>query len=67
MNIKEITKIAISRGIKPRKLNKSSLIRSIQITDGNFGCFGTAYDGECDQHKCAWRTDCFGHAAKQKH
>jgi hypothetical protein len=67
MNIKEIAILAKRLGIKPGKLNKSSLIRTLQIKEGNFDCFGTAYNGECDQHKCAGRADCFGHAAKQKH
>jgi hypothetical protein len=60
MNIKEITRIAKSRGIKPSKLNKSSLIRTIQLQEGNFDCFGSAYIGECNQHQCSWRNDCLG-------
>jgi hypothetical protein len=67
MNIKEITRIAKNRGIKPGKLNKSSLIRTIQIEEGNFDCYGTAYAGECDQHQCSWRTDCLSQAKQVKH
>lgn len=67
MNIKEITSIAKSRGIKPGKLNKSSLIRTIQLEEGNFDCYGTAYDGECDQQQCSWRNDCLGQSKHVKH
>jgi hypothetical protein len=67
MNIKEITSIAKSRGIKPGKLNKTSLIRTIQLEEGNFDCYGTAYTGECDQLQCGWRTDCLGQIRRVKH
>jgi hypothetical protein len=60
MNIKQITSIAKSRGIKPRKMNKTVLIRTIQLNEGNFDCYGRAYSGECDQVQCSWRTDCIG-------
>jgi hypothetical protein len=66
MNIKQITSIARSRGVKPRKLNKSSLIRTIQLKEGNFDCYGSAYTGECDQHKCTWRDDCISEAMSGK-
>ncbi len=61
MNIKEISSIAKRHGIKPSKHNKSSLIRTIQLKEGNFDCFGSAYTGECDQQQCSWRNDCLGH------
>ena len=67
MNIKEINKIAKNRGVKIGKLNKSSLIRTIQLEEGNFDCYGTAFDGECDQHQCSWRADCLGQAKQVKH
>ncbi|MFT4747316.1 MAG: hypothetical protein ACI8XG_001394 [Congregibacter sp.] len=67
MNIKEVTSIAKSRGIKSSKLNKSSLIRTIQLGEGNFDCFGTAYTGECDQYQCSWRNDCLGQKSQEKH
>jgi hypothetical protein len=67
MNIIEIKKIAKNRGVKTGKLNKSSLIRTIQLEEGNFDCYGTAFDGECDQHQCSWRTDCLGQKKQVKH
>ena len=67
INIKEITSIAKNRGIKTAKLNKLSLIRTIQIEEGNFDCYGTAYTGECDQHQCSWRTDCLVQTKQVKH
>lgn len=66
MNIKEITSIAKNRGIKTGKLNKLSLIRTIQIKEGNFDCYGTAYGGGCDQQQCSWRTDCLGQTKQVK-
>ena len=26
--------------------------------EGNFDCFGSAYEGYCDQYDCSWREDC---------
>ena len=66
MNLQEIKDFARSRGITPRNLKKQELIRSIQITEGNFGCFATAYDGSCDQQGCLWRKDCFIAAKKMQ-
>jgi hypothetical protein len=62
MNIKQITNIAKKHGIKPNKLKKADLIRTIQLKEGNFDCYGTATIGECDQAQCAWRKDCFIHS-----
>lgn len=64
MNLQEIRDFARSRGITPRNQKKMELIRSIQITEGNFDCFATAYDGTCDQQDCLWRKDCFIAAKK---
>jgi len=64
MQIQEIRTIAKSIGIKPGKLTKMNLILEIQRFEGNFNCFGTAYQGECDQSACCWRTDCFATAQK---
>lgn len=52
------------RGIKPGNLSKVGLVRTIQHTEGNFDCFATAVEGECDQYSCMWRKDCF-QAAKR--
>ena len=66
MNIQEIRRLARNQGLMPKKLSKLDLVRQIQRNEGNFDCFATAYDGECDQYACLWRKDCFA-AAKQKH
>lgn len=59
MKLEEIRSIAKSRGIHPGKANKGELIRLIQNSEGNFDCFASAYQGECNQADCAWRADCF--------
>lgn len=58
MNIKDIKAIAKKNGINAGKMKKDELIRSIQKTEGNFDCFGTAISGECSQMDCVWRGDC---------
>lgn len=57
MLMQEIRTIARDRGVKPGKLNKANLIRTIQKEEGNFDCFGTAAMA-CDQDRCLWRSDC---------
>lgn len=65
MNISQIQSIARDMGVKPGKLKKVDLIRVIQREEGAFECYGTAYDGVCDQIGCAWREDCFKAACKK--
>lgn len=62
MKLEEIRSIAKSHRINAGKLSKTELIKSIQIGEGNFDCFATAYDGVCDQMNCLWRKDCFAAA-----
>ena len=64
MNLEEIRGLAHMRGLKPGKLNKRELIRTLQRDEGNFDCFATACDGVCDQLACAWRQDCFREAKR---
>ncbi len=64
MKLEEIRNIAKSHGIKPGGLSKTELIRAIQIGEGNFDCFATAYNGECDQVDCCWRKECIAYAHK---
>ncbi len=64
MKMEEVRSIAKSHSIKPEHLSKTELIRTIQAEEGNFDCFATAYDGECDQVNCIWREDCFESAHK---
>lgn len=59
MNIEAVRTIAKSLSIKPNKLSKTELIKTIQSEEGNFNCYGTALSGECDQVNCLWREDCF--------
>ena len=59
MKIAEIRGVAKSHGIKYDNLFKTELIKTIQIKEGNFDCYGTAYDGVCDRLDCCWREDCF--------
>lgn len=64
MNVQEIREIARDMGLKPGKTPKLKLVRLIQSTEGNFDCFATASNGECDQLGCRWREDCFAMAGK---
>lgn len=66
MNMQEVRDIAKDFGIKSSRMSKMELIQKIQLTEGNFNCFGSASAGECDQLDCSWRSDCFS-AAKQLH
>ena len=66
MNMQEIRGLAKEFGIKTSRMSKVNLVRSIQLAEGNFSCFASAVDGECDQAGCAWREDCFA-AAKKLH
>jgi hypothetical protein len=59
MKLGDVRSIAKSHSVKPDHLSKTDLIKSIQIEEGNFACFSTAYGGECDQVSCLWREDCF--------
>jgi hypothetical protein len=64
MKVSQIQFIARERGIKPGKMKKTDLIRTIQQHEGAFACYATAYKGECDQPVCVWREDCFSAARK---
>ena len=65
MKIEDIRALARNIGIKPGKLNKTQLIHSIQRQEGNFDCFGSAVNGDCDQQACGWREDCLPVTAKK--
>jgi len=64
MNMQEIREVAKNFGIKTSRISKAKLIQTIQISEGNFSCFATAVNGECDQAGCIWRDDCFSSAKK---
>lgn len=60
MNMHTIRQFAKTLSLDPAKLSKPELIKKIQLTEGNFDCFGSATMGECDQVDCTWRNDCLG-------
>jgi hypothetical protein len=64
MKLEDVRRIAKSLGLHPERLSKTTLIKTLQVWEGNFDCFSTAYDGECDQVGCSWRADCFETAKK---
>lgn len=64
MLMQQVRVMARDMGIKPGKLTKAALIQTIQSTEGNYACFGTANDGQCDQMACLWREDCLGKKAR---
>ena len=64
MNMQDIRSIAKEFGLKTGKMTKIDLVRTIQLTEGNFDCFATASAGECDQSGCMWRKDCLTLAKK---
>lgn len=67
MKLAEIRNIAKSHGISPGKMPKPDLIKAIQLAEGNFDCFATAVNGDCDQPSCLWRDDCADEIQKGKH
>jgi len=64
MNMQEIREKAKSFGIKTSRMSKVKLVQAIQLSEGNFNCFASALDGECNQLACIWREDCFAAAKK---
>jgi hypothetical protein len=57
MKLEDIKKRAKEQGINVAGLTKKDLIRTIQIYEGNYPCFGSA-DNYCDRWDCCWREDC---------
>jgi hypothetical protein len=66
MQLQNIKVIAKEHGLKISGLKKEDLIKQIQVAEGNFDCFATAYAGVCDQMGCLWRDDCMK-ASTQSH
>lgn len=64
MNMQQIREKAKDFNIKTSRMSKVSLVQAIQIAEGNFSCFASATEGECDQLDCIWREDCFAAAKK---
>lgn len=65
-NMKEIREMARQLGIRSKRMQKDDLIRAIQRAEGNFDCYGTAVEGECDQEECLWREDCFNESIAEE-
>lgn len=59
MNMQEIRAIAKSKKIDFAGMAKMDIIHTLQRREGNFDCYGKAYNGVCDQPYCIWRKDCF--------
>ncbi|MBZ0220809.1 MAG: SAP domain-containing protein [Candidatus Methylomirabilis sp.] len=57
MQMEKVREKAKKLGLKTSRKGKRDLIREIQVTEGNFPCFGTAVD-LCDQLQCCWKEDC---------
>lgn len=51
--------IAKSHGLPTKRRSKAELIKSIQVEEGDYACYATAYAGVCAQRDCPWRDDCF--------
>jgi hypothetical protein len=64
MNMQEIRKLARDRGLKPGKSTKLRLVREIQRQEGNFDCYATDTEGQCNQSNCLWHRDCAMMASK---
>jgi hypothetical protein len=58
MTVEEIKTIAAAQGIKAGKMNKATLVRTIQEAERNTSCFGTGVAESCGQEGCRWREDC---------
>ena len=58
MIMQEIRDIARDNGIKPGRMSKIILVRTIQENEGNYACYATAMSSECAQAACLWRDDC---------
>ncbi len=57
MNVTEIRTKARQLAVKNySRLNKTDLIRAIQVTEGNSPCYQQIED--CRVEDCCWRPDC---------
>lgn len=64
MNRNALLKLAKQHQIFDASLDKTELIRKIQLAEGNFDCFARAGGGECGQSECLWRQDCLCESAE---
>jgi hypothetical protein len=66
MEMGRIRSIARNLGIRHGRMEKGDIIRAIQRAEGNFDCYGTATEQECDQEGCLWREDCFAASVREE-
>jgi len=57
MKMIEVKQKAKMLGIMSGKLQKSDLIKFIQLHEGNDICFGSD-NKQCSHMECCWRSDC---------
>ena len=62
MKIEDVRAMAMALGVYPGKPSITGLVQAIQVAEGNFDCFSSAADCECDQVNCRWRDDCFAYS-----
>jgi hypothetical protein len=59
MKIADVREHAKGLGLsQTSRLKKGGLIRTIQLAEGNFDCFGSPGRHDCPQLNCCWREDC---------
>jgi len=58
MKVKEIKEMAVKMGVKPGRLRKAELIRTVQSHEGSFDCYGSERIHHCNEGACLWREDC---------
>jgi hypothetical protein len=58
MTRRQIVAIARTKKIRVGNMNKENIIRAIQRSEGNDGCFATSMVSRCKQETCLWRGDC---------
>ena len=58
MTLKELQQLARERGVKPGRLAKAELVRTMQREEGSTPCFETGQAASCGQDGCLWRGDC---------
>lgn len=58
MKVQDIRIKAKELGIRPNKMNKTDLIRSIQRNEESIECYATDRIQHCGELDCLWRTDC---------
>jgi len=58
MTLKDIQTLARERGLRPARLAKTELVRSLQQQEYCTPCYQTGTAETCGQDGCMWRSDC---------